>query len=185
MSPWCSVVNLNSLCIPNGLSTKKCSGSLARTFHKSLNLPIVDISPFIQRPDSRALDCTFKIGGEPLRLGGFGRGLVSAAVSLEFLGSTAMAIIFVWRNSAFLFPQYDMFWIAVVSSCAILPTCWYVCIWILCPLKAPSHWIVAFDRCRLLNVSELGMLSTRYRQSSPYLLSRHCIWCPFQRSMRF
>lgn len=108
----------------------------------------------------RALDCTFKYRGKPLRLGGFGHGIISVAVSLEFIGSTAMAIIFVWRNASSLLPQYDLFWIAVVSSFAMLPTCWYVCVTPICLLKVIESlrlWFM-FDCFRLLNVSELGIL---------------------------
>lgn len=72
-----------------------------------------------------ALDGTFNCGGKPLRLGPLGKALVTVGVLLEFLGAACIVMISIWDNVSYLLPQVDVFYIAVVASCAVLPTCWY------------------------------------------------------------
>lgn len=74
----------------------------------------------------RALDGTFAIGGKALQWGPLGQGLVTFGILLEFVGGLCMSTIFIWDNISYLLPEVDLFWIAVVATLALLPTCWFV-----------------------------------------------------------
>lgn len=72
----------------------------------------------------RALDSTFKYHGKPLQLGPIGHWMITLGVFLEFLGAMCMVIIFIWENTSYLLPNVKFFYIALVASGAVLPTCW-------------------------------------------------------------
>jgi len=72
----------------------------------------------------KALDGTFALKGKPLKLGNVGKWLVTAGILLEFYGVLCIQFVFIWENISFLLPTVDLGYIAVVSSFAVLPTCW-------------------------------------------------------------
>eukprot|EP01084_Bolivina_argentea_P055066 100973_1 len=71
-----------------------------------------------------ALDRTFKIGNKQMKWGNFGMGLVTFGILCEFIGALCMSTIFIWDNFSYLVPEWEQYWIVLIASIAILPTCW-------------------------------------------------------------
>eukprot|EP01083_Nonionella_stella_P116967 348025_1 len=71
-----------------------------------------------------ALNETLSFGKRKLKWGNFGMGLITFGILCEFVGALCMSAIFIWDNVSYLVPDLNFLWIIIISTCAVLPTCW-------------------------------------------------------------